>query len=155
MTRRNWKRFTATSLQEAVEACIEFARQNSNLSVERIADRMGLQSKWALYKWTESGSMPVRMVRAFEHACGADFVTRYLGASAHLLVIAMPNGRCAASADIHALQAACTDAVGALIEFTSGKRSPEETMSALTLAMEALAIERGHVERHHQPELPL
>lgn len=155
MTRRNWKRFAATSLQEAIEACIEFARQQHNLGVDRIADRMGLPSKWSLYKWTENGAMPVRMVRAFEHACGGDFVTRYLCASAHLLAVQMPTGRCAATHDIHALQGACTDAVGALIEFTAGKRSADETLSALTLAMEALAAERGHVERHQQPELPL
>ncbi|MBI2397708.1 MAG: hypothetical protein HYV17_07910 [Xanthomonadales bacterium] len=155
MTRRNWKRFAASSLQEAFEACIEYGREQQQLSVDRIADRMGLPSKWALYKWMESGSMPVRLLRSFEHACGADFVTRYLATSAHLLTVAMPTGRCAAVADIAALQASCTEAVQALIEFTGGKRTQGETLAALTAAMEALATERGNVERHHQPELKL
>lgn len=155
MNRRHWNRFQPSSLQAAIEACIDYAREKHNLSVDSIADRMGLVSKWAVYKWVESASIPARMICAFEHACGATYVTRYLAASAHQLLVPMPTGRTATASDVNALQGACTEAVQALIEFNNGKRSADETLAAITTAMTQLASERGHVERHHQPELPL
>lgn len=138
-----------------MEACIEFARERHQLSIERIADRMGLPSHWALYKWMQSGSMPIRLIPAFEHACGCQFFTRYLCTAAHLLAVEMPTGRRTAAVDIALVQTQCAEAVTALIEFTAGQRSQPDTLAALTTAMEALATERGHVEKSHQPELPL
>ena len=155
MTRRNWNRWQPTSLQGAIEGCIDSARERLNLSVDQIADRMGVASKWTLYKWIENAAIPARMIRAFEHACGAAFVTRYLATSAHQLLVPMPTGRMPSASDVNAVQSACTDAVQALIEFNGGKRSADETLAALTTAMTHLATERGHVERHHQPELAL
>lgn len=155
MNRRNWNRYQPTNLQAAIEACIDHARDKHNLSVDSIADQMGLVSKWAIYKWVESASIPARQIRAFEHTCGCTFVTRYLAASAHQLLVPMPTGRISGPSDVIALQAACTDAVQALIQFNSGKRSADETLAAFTTAMTALATERSHVERHHQPELDL
>lgn len=154
MSRRNWKRFVPSDLPSAIEGCIDCARDQQNLSVDQIADRIGV-NKWTLYKWVEGASIPARMIRPFEHACGCTFVTRYLAASAHQLLVPMPTGRTASASDVNALQMACGEAVQALIQFNSGKHSADETLAAFTTAMTALATERGHVERHQQPELAL
>jgi hypothetical protein len=142
-------------LQDAIEACVEHARDRHQMSVDRIADEMGLASKWTLYKYIESASIPARLIRPFETACRCTFITQHLAASARKLMIDMPTGRKAVASDIHALQAACTAAIGALLHFSTGKTDAPTTVLAVTEAIERLARERAEVERHAQPELAL
>lgn len=138
-----------------MELCLSYARETANLSVERIADRMGQPSHWVLYRWMQEGSIPARMIRPFEHACGCTYLTRYLAASAHQLLVDLPTGRHASPGDIHALQEACTAAVGALLRFYDGRLAADEAHAAITVALEQLAGERCEVERYATPELPL
>jgi len=155
MSRRNWKVWRPTSLQEAVEGCVRYAQDHdARTSVERIGDLVG-ESKWTLYKWMETGSIPARKIPGFEMACGRAYITEYLALSAHKLVVDMPTGRRATPIDVHALQQACNDAVGALLAFHQGRLAAPETIDHLTAAMTALAHERAQVERHAQPELEL
>lgn len=155
MYKRNWKTYRANSLQDAIEGCVEFARDRKQMSVDRIADAMGLASKWTLYKWIENAAIPARMVRPFENACGAVFVTQYLAASAHKLIIDIPTGRAATADDTQVTQSACNSAIGALLDFTAGRLDAPATIAAITDAIERLARERAEVERAAQPELSL
>ena len=68
-----------------------------------------------IYKYLEGGTLPLIKLRAFEDACGATFVTRWLAASAGLLVIEVPTGRAGGAADVLSLQEILNDAVGALL----------------------------------------
>ncbi|MCH2092705.1 MAG: hypothetical protein MK141_14170 [Pseudoxanthomonas sp.] len=155
MPRRNWKTFRPTSLLAALEGSIDFAREKHNRSVDNIADLLGLASKWTLYKWLSNGAMPANMIAGFEHACGCHFVTSYLSASAGKLVIDFPTGRLVGTADIQETQAVCHGAVGALLAFSEGKQSADDTKAALLSAIERLAYEHAQVHRHQQPELDL
>jgi hypothetical protein len=155
MSRTNWKAWRPASLNEAIEGCAKFALEKHNRSIDRIADLMGAPSKWTLYKWMHAATLPANRIRAFEHACGATFVTQYIAVSARKLLIDFPTGRCAGTSDINAVNRACTDAVTALLDFADGKRTADETHNALTHAIEQLAFERANVERHNQPELAL
>lgn len=132
---------------------IEFARAKHQRSVERVADLMGLTSKWALYKWMESGRMPAILIRPFEQACGADFVTRFIGHSAHKLLIEIPTGKRASGEDINALQASFAEAVSLLLRCYDGGVEASETIGALYTVMEQLAWHQGAVQRYQQPEL--
>ncbi|MEW5833630.1 MAG: hypothetical protein AB1832_01080 [Pseudomonadota bacterium] len=154
MTRRNWKHWRPTSLQEAVEGCVLYAQDKAHASVERIADLVG-ESRWTVYKWMQKGSIPAVKIAGFEHACGCAYVTEYLATSARKLVVDLPTGRLPTGSDVHALQAACNDAVGALLRFAEGKTTAADTADLLTAAMTRLAHERAQVERHAQPELSL
>jgi len=58
MTKRNWKRVQPSSLRNALELCKDYAKERHNLSVERIADRMGLSDHWTVYKWIQTGRIP-------------------------------------------------------------------------------------------------
>ena len=80
MTRRNWKRIQPTSLRNALELCKDHAKERHNLSVERVAERMGLTDLWTVYKWIQTGRIPANMIRPYEVACGIDYVTRWLAA---------------------------------------------------------------------------
>lgn len=155
MRGRNWKVWRPTSLQDAVEGCVLYAQHHDpRASVERIADLVG-EGKWTVYKWMQQGSIPAKKIAGFELACGATYVTEYLAGSARKLLIDLPTGRLPTGTDIHALQEACTAAIGALLRFAEGRCDAAETTDHITAAMTRLAHERAQVERHQQPELSL
>ena len=154
MPTRNWRVWRPTGLQEAVAGCVQFAQERLGKSVEQIADLVA-ESPWTVYKWMATGNIPARKIAGFEYACGATYISGYLAASSHKLVIDLPTGRIPTAADINLTQAVCTDAIAALIAFAEGKKAAGETIDFLTAAIQRLATERAHVERHDQPELPL
>jgi hypothetical protein len=154
MTRRNWKRTQPRDLRDATELCLEFARERHNRSVDSVAELMGEVNKWTLYKWMEAGSLPARLIKPFEHACGIDFVSRWLAMSGNKLVIEIPKGRKGTMEDMQALQSATHDAIGALMKFYEDKANAEETLAAVQTALERMAWHKGNVEKYRQPELP-
>lgn len=153
MTRKAWKRIQPNSLRHALELCKDFAKDRHNLSVERIAERMGMVDHWTLYKWIQSGRIPANMVLAFETQCGIDFVTRWMAISSGKLLIDMPSGRDASAGDMQALQTVLNDTVGQLLAFYAGKTDAPGTLAAIQQAMEGLAWHHGNVGKHAQPEL--
>lgn len=155
MAPRSWKKIQPNSLRHAMELCLEHARVKRNLSVDRVADNMGMASKWTLYKWLENGRMPTILIRPFEQTCGIEFVTQYLATSAHKLVIPIPTGRKAKDSDVNELQGTFSEAMGLLIRFYQGKSEADETMSALTQVMSDIAWHRENVSKTLSPELSL
>ena len=77
MTRRNWKRVRPSSMVEALRLCKEFAQDKKNLSVERIADRMGVTHD-SLYKWLAQGRLPAILIPSYQHVCCCAFVSEWL-----------------------------------------------------------------------------
>lgn len=153
--KRNWKKARPTSLLNAMELCTDHAREARNASVQRIAEYMSEKTHHTIYKYLENGSLPLVKLRAFEHACGANFVTRWLAMSAGLLVIDIPHGRSAEGSDVLALQETLNDAVGALLAFYAGTAPAEAVLARITAGMEGLAFHRENVRKHDQPELDL
>ena len=155
MPSRRWNNARPTSLQHALELCVQHARDIHNRSVDRLADLCGLTNKWRIYKWIESGGIPAVMIRPFEHACGCEYVTNWLAASAHKLVINIPTGRRANEIELNDLQRGIHDAIGLLMRFYAGEAEVEETTAALTHVMEGLAWHRANAFKSAQPELDL
>ncbi len=139
-----------------MEYCVDYAkdRKDQNLSVERIADLMGIDSHFTLYKWIANGRLPAIMIRPFENACGIDFVTRYLAHSSNRLLVPIPTGKKPES--INELNCVIADA-GALIArfYFDGQVEKGEVIAAITTAMEGLAFHRNNIEKNDQPELEL
>ena len=133
---------------------LEWAKETKNLSVERVADRMGVKLR-TLYKYVDNGTLPSHLIRPFEHACECPYhyLTSYLCHSAHLLAINLPTGRQAGAREINALQGSCTGAIDALLKFAAGELNADETITALTSTMEDLAYHRAEVARVAEPEL--
>lgn len=138
-----------------MELCIEHARQKRNLSVDRIADRMGLTNKWTIYKWLENGRMPAILIPAFEYACGVEYVTTYLATSAHKLLIDIPMGKKPKDTDILSLNSNFNDAVSLLSRFYKGDADIDDTINALTNTIESMAFHRENVMKDQTPELDL
>lgn len=153
MKRRNWNRIQPTSLRHAMQLCKDHARERHNLSVERIAERMGLTDHWIIYKWIESGRMPAILIPAYEAVCGINYVTRWLAVSADHLLVKIPTGKKAKPEDIQVVQEELNAAVGALIQFTAGRTTAEQTLESIQNALEQLAFHRENVKKHAQPEL--
>jgi hypothetical protein len=154
MSRRNWKRVRPCSMVEALRLCKEFAQERHNLSIERIADRMGVTHD-SLYKWLATGRMPAILIPAYELACGCTFVSEWLAASAGKLVINMPTGRSAGQVDMVELNTGFAAALQLLTDFYAGagKAGPEETLTALTRHLQQVAWHHANVGRHAEPEL--
>ena len=152
MSKRRWKTLQPTSLRHGMELCKEFARVERNLSVEGIATEAGLVDHWTLYKYFQNGRMPLALLRPFERACGVDYITRWIAASAGKLLIDIPTGRKADAVEMQILQELLNTAVGQLLQFYGGKAEAPDTLTAIQQAMEGLAWHRGNVEKHAQPE---
>lgn len=155
MTRRSWKNAQPSSIRQAMEWSLEFAKERHNLSVERIAERMGQANHWALYKWLTEGRMPAVLIPAFEHACGIALVSRWLASTSGKLLIDIPSGRTCSAQEVNELQGALTDTIGAVIAFYQGQANAEDTLAALQNGLTSLAWHRANVQQHANPQLDL
>lgn len=153
MTKRNWKRVQPTSFRHALELCKDHAKEVNNLSVERIADLMGEESHWTVYGWLRDGSIPGKKIMAYEHVCRADFISRWLAHAKGKLLIDIPTGRAATPEDIAILQDQTTMAIAALIQYAAGKANEEDTIAAITQAMESMAWHRANVAKAGHTDL--
>jgi hypothetical protein len=155
MKRRDWKHFHPNTLRDALQGCKDFALERNRLSVERIAERMGLEDHWALYKWLANGRMPLVLVPAYELACGTDFVTRWLAASSHKLLVNMPTGRTVQAADMVALNSGFASALQLLTDFyaADGSPDPAATLDALRSHLEQVAYHHHNVTQYVTPQL--
>lgn len=154
MSRRVWKNVRPNSLLHALRLCREFAQDRHNLSVERIADRMGVTHD-SLYKWLATGRMPAILIPAYEHACSATFVSVWLATSANKLVIDMPSGRRAEGTELLDMNSSCAAALQLLTAFYAAPRAtdPEATLLAMRQHMEQVAFHHHNVAQYAAPEL--
>ncbi len=154
MTRRNWKRVRPTSAIEALRLCKDFALAEKNMSIERIADRMGV-SHDSLYKWLATGRLPFILVPAFEHACGCHFASEWAVASAGKVVINMPTGRTASQTDMVELNTCFGAALQLLADFYAnpGKADAADALTALNNHLQQVAWHHANVGQHAFPEL--
>ena len=152
---RNWKRLQPTSLRHALELCKDHARERHNRSVERIADDMGITDHWTVYKWLQTGRIPANLIRPYETACGIDFVSRWIAASAGKMLVDIPAGRKLQDTDVVALHNGFGAALQMLTDFYAAKAEPDVTIAALTAHLQDVAWHRANVAQFRQPELDL
>lgn len=153
MAKRNWKAVRPLNLRDALDWCVRHAKEQHNRSVESIADLMGV-NHWTLYKWIGEADMPARLIKAFEHACGIDYASRWLVESGGKMVIEIPRGKHCGPHDIQQLQAVYHIAVGELMGFYEDAKDIESALSAIQSALEQTSWHKHNVEKYRQPELP-
>ena len=153
--RRNWNRWQPTSLRAALQGCKDYAQARHNLSVERIAERMGLDDHWVLYKWIANGRMPAVLLPAYEHACGINLVARWMAVSDGKLLVDMPTGHAADSADLIELSTGFQHADQLLSDFYKGNGAddPAPVLEALRLHLQGVAFHHANVAHFTEPEL--
>lgn len=153
MTKRVWKSYRPSSMRDALRACKDYAIEKKRLSVERVANLMGVTDE-SLYKWQSSAAMPAALIPTYEHICGVAFVTEWLAEQAGKIVIDIPKGHLGHE-DVQTLQGVLHEAVGALIDLAAKKIDQEATLQRLMNGMEALAYHHANVKKFDQPELDL
>ena len=153
--RKFWKTYQPTSCRDALHQCKAYAQEARNLSVERIADQMGLPDHWALYKWIESGRFPFVLIPAYESACGINLPSRWLAATQRRLLVDMPVGRAATENDLVQLGTGFQQAVQLLSDFykSNGATDPAPVLDALRSHLESVAHHHINVAGFSQPEL--
>lgn len=154
MIRRNWKRVHPISMIEALRLCKDYAQEKHNLSIERIADRMGV-SHDSLYKWLSTGRLPAILIPPFEHACGCHFASEWLVASAGKLVVGMPSWRTVTQSDMVELNSCFAAALQLLTDFYGAPATADvaATLAALTSHLQQVAWHHANVSQHTTPEL--
>lgn len=152
-----WSRMQPSSLRHAMGLCKDHAQAVHNRSVERIADLMGLADHWALYKWLQNGRMPACLIRPYEGACGIDFMTRWLSASAGKLLVCMPTGKHTTPADMVELNSHFASALQLLTNFYADptRADPAATVQALHVHLQQVAYHERNVAAYAAPELDL
>ncbi len=155
MPPRNWKRFRANSLRDAMRACKDYALERRKLSVSRIAELMGDVTEDSLYGWLSKSSMPLRLVPTFEMVCGAHFVSDWLAASAGRMVIPMPKGHKVSEAELLQINADCTAAMSQLAAFYAdpSRVDTAELLELLQRHLEQVAFQHHNVGQYIAPQL--
>lgn len=147
----HWK---PRDLREALRACKDYGRERHQLSAERLADLLDV-SVDTLYKWLADGRLPASKIVAFEHACGAHYVSEYLAGGAGRIVIRLPAGHPADAEDLAGLQEHLAASLALLIRCYRGRASIEDTQRDLTASLQAMAWHRENVRQMTQPALDL
>lgn len=155
MNRQIWKNRIPNSVTQAIEGCLVNAQQHKQMSVERIADFMGLSSHWALYKHSSNGRIPAVLVRPFERVCGVNLITRYLAYSDNKMLFDVPTGRKATERELVELQAKFAEATSKLLDFYESGKTPDEVNGLLTTLLEDIAWHRANVNQAAQPTFDL
>ena len=143
-----------TSATHAARLCKDHAAVKLNLSVERIADLMGVTHD-TLYKWLSTGRMPLIVIPGFEHACGCNYVSEWLAASSGKVAISIPTGRAVKQGDLVEPNTCFGAALQLLADFYNAPAKPDasETLAALTSHLQQVAWHHANVGQFANPEL--
>ncbi|WP_102797338.1 hypothetical protein [Bowmanella denitrificans] len=152
MTTKLLKRLIPRSLNEALQACKEYAVKHANMSVPRLADRIG-STPDSLYKYLGLGTLPVNKLVAYEEASGTLFVTQYLAHSHGCLLVKIPSGRRASHKQLAELQKYSAEVISMLIDVNNDGGDVERTVEQIQLLMQDLAYHKTNTEKLRQPEL--
>ena len=132
------------SLVKALALTKEHGKEKKNQSVQRIADRLGINED-LLYKWICNGTMPAKAIIAFEESCGINFVTQYLAHSQGYLLVKAPTGRKAEHKDLNQLQLYMAQVAAKIIEANEGDCSAQDATDYIKVLMQDLAFQQKNV----------
>lgn len=147
-----YKNKIPSNFSEALRMCKDHAKAKHQLSVERIADEMGL-SAVRLYQMLETGDMPIKKVKSFQRVCRCNYVTMYLAHGDDCMLVKMPKGKHMSDEQMLAFNATYSKALTELTEFYTNGQNPDGVIASLTQHMAATAWHRANVEKSAQPEL--
>lgn len=131
--------------------CKDYAKHRHNLSVERIADDMGMTAS-RLYQHLENGDMPFNRVRSFQRACRCNYVTQYMAYGDNCMLVPIPSAQKIDDDKLVHISATYSRALNLLTTFHQNGQDPDVVIEALTAHMETTAWHRANVEKHQQPE---
>lgn len=153
-SRKNWNKIVPNSPVHALQLCKEFAVDKHQMSIERIADRMGT-TRESLYKYISNGTMHASMLIAFEQACGKAYMTQYSAHSQGFLLVEAPSGKRAKTKDVIELQALMVQVAGLILRAFDGTADIGETVALIKKLMEDLAYQERNLTSFESPQMAL
>lgn len=154
MSRQNWNQLVPQSLSGALQLNKDFAISTKQMSVPRIADRIGCSTD-SLYKYLGGATMPANLLIPFMEACHRVYPLQYMAHSLNLLLIPMPRGRKAEHKTLVQLNMFCSQVMALMLSLQSGEANSKDVVNHLTLLLESIAYHRAEVQKQVQPELDL
>lgn len=128
--------------KEIVQSCIDQAWQNHGRDIGDIARIMGIEPNWAVYKWAETGRLPLPEIRRFEEACETNLITRYLAESAGCFLIEPPKQPLSQERSLLVFQKHFISALAALTDLSEAKADIKPAVKALTALIEQAMLQR-------------
>lgn len=140
-------------LMEAIERCIEHARDAHYLTIEGIAAKMGLVggARWAFYKWLQEGRIPANRINEFESVCHHTAVTRFLARASGQIAAPLLSPETLPQTDLGAAQVALARSMARVTESVHGALPRADAVRALSDAIEVLHALRHKLAGRAQP----
>lgn len=139
----------ARDLREAIDLSILV----SGKSVEELADALGLESKWTLYKQLADLRVPLHSLIPFMAACGSRIILKWLASGCDYLLLPRPRGRKVRPGEAAAVVSDVTKRLGRALELAREPKHKDKALLELDAAMTSIAGLRGALEKARQPEL--
>lgn len=103
----------------------------------------------------ENGRMPTIMIRPFEYACGCNYVTQHIAATAGFILVRIPTGKKPSKDELLNLQTGFNDALNKLVTFYETHENCDEVIGALDDTLTKIASHKLNVTKAIQPEFEL
>jgi len=133
-------------LMAAVQACVDHAKSDLYRSIGDVADAMDTKpTREAVYKWLQTGRLPLAEIPAFERACGCSHVSKYLAACGGYLLVKAPTDGGFPQLEFARIQCQLSKAILATsIALVDADQSPD-AVSAINLAIQGLVAIRNQL----------
>lgn len=138
---------TNPELMAAIQACLAHAKAVLFRDICDVADAMStMPSRDAVYKWAQTGRLPLAEIPAFELACDANHISIYLASCRGYILIKAPQASGPAQLDFARTQCQVAKAIlAASVALVDAKQAPD-AISALSLAAQSLMQVRAQFE---------
>jgi hypothetical protein len=129
---------------EPINACLKHAEEHYGMTVKDIAQVMNVKM-WTLFKWLESGRLPLAEVDKFEAACHARYITRHLADTAGLILVTKPRQMETPENALVTINSASANAISAIAAYIGGAKNKQGTAKAIDAAIEALVWQKSRL----------
>lgn len=130
-------------LLAAVDACLAHAKSDLFRSIADVASAMSTNPKHdTVYKWLQTGRLPLAEIPAFEQACGANHVSEYLAACGGYLLIKAPVAQGLPQLEFARVQCQVAKAILATSTALVDAAQAPDAVNALTVAINSLVAVR-------------
>lgn len=127
----------------AIQACLVHAKTVLYRTTADVADAMQTTpSRDAVYKWTQTGRLPLAEIPAFELACGANHISNYLASCHGYLLIKAPQPNGLPPIEFARVQCQLAKAVLATATALVDAQQTPDAIDALNVAIQSLVAVR-------------
>lgn len=135
-----------TDLMLAVHACVEHAKSVLFRNIGDVAAAMQTNpTRDAVYKWVQTGRMPLAEIAEFERVCGANHISAYLARCGGSVLVKAPVAEGLCQLDFARIQCQVAKAVLATSTALVDPAQTHDAMNAINVAVQGLLAARQQI----------